>query len=106
MKEKVTITIESELLAVIEKNMIKANYSNKSKFLEYALNQMFFSLERRLKFFESLRDKKVRELGEFVRIVNDLQEKVDLIHKQKEATEQIIIKDNDKDALWQSTSTD
>lgn len=102
MKEKVTITIESELLAVIEKNMIKANYSNKSKFLEYVLNQMFYSPERRLKLFISLRDKKVRELGEFVRIVNDLEEKCELIRKEKEATEQIIEKDNEKDALWQT----
>lgn len=108
MKEKLTITIESELLAVIERNMVKANYSNKSKFVEYALNQLFFSPERRLKLFESLRDRKVRELGEMVRTVNYLQEKVDLINKQKEATEQTIIKENDKDALWagKDTSTD
>jgi len=101
MKEKLTITIESELLAVIEKNMIRASYNNKSKFVEFALDQLFYNPERRLKFFEGILAKKARELGELSRYTHELQEKVDQLHKEQECLE-IVQKENEKDALWQT----
>jgi len=99
MKEKVTITIESELLALIEKNMIKANYNNKSKFVEYALNQLFMDPRRRLALYENILAKKAREMGEFSRYVHELQDKVDQLQAKEECLE-ITTKDNNKDALW------
>jgi len=101
MKEKLTITIESELLAVIERNMAKANYSNKSRFVEFALNEMFFNIERRLAFFENLMQKKARELGELSRYVHDLQLKADQHRREQEILDIPPKEKTEKDALWQ-----
>jgi len=100
MKEKLTITIESELLNSIEKNMVKANYNNKSKFVEFALNQLFFDPAKRLKFFEELREKKVRDLRDMNSYVLELQQKLELYNQKKELVECEIQDKQDKDALW------
>lgn len=101
MKEKISLTIEVEILNKLDKEMAKHQFNNRSKFVEYVFRQVLLNRHEKLKLMERSRDNllsKFKALNEDILILQD-------IIKQEQKEEELLIVEpqerSEKDALWQ-----
>lgn len=69
MKERITLTIESDIVERIDKEMIRHQMRNKSKFIEFLLRNTLFNIKERLNILEKQRD---HQLARFKAINEDV----------------------------------
>lgn len=100
VKEKISASIDVDLLNKIDKEMTKHQYSNRSKFIEYILRQVLYNKHEKLKLMEKSRE---RILSQFKALNEDILTLQEIISQEKKAEEVVIIEKekSEKDAGWE-----
>jgi len=88
MKEKISLTIEIEILNKLEKEMSKHQFTNRSKFVEYLFRQVLYNKVERLKLMEKSRDILLSKFKHFNEDILTLQE---IINNERIAEESLIL---------------
>lgn len=101
MKERITLTLETDIVERIDKEMIRHQMRNKSKFIEFVLRQTLFNINERLKILEKQRDHQLarfKAMNEDVLIMQDAVEQYNkfnaAIVEKKEVIDDVEEKDH------------
>ena len=101
MKERITLSLEIDLLNVIDKEMIRHQINNKSKFIEFVLRQVLYSPEKKLQLLQKSWENAIARQIALSQEKNKLQEYCEARKAAEMKLNDEHTRENEKDALWQ-----
>lgn len=105
MKDKITVTLDAELLDTIDKEMNRHQMTNRSKFIAFILRQVLYNPRQKLRLLDKQREQalaRFKTLNEDYLVLSEKVEKLEIAKEQLAAAEQ---KDKEKDALWDTATS-
>lgn len=100
MKEKISLTIDIEILNKLDKEMGKHQYLNRSKFCEYIFRQVLLNKVEKLKLMEKSRD---NLLAKFKALNEDILTLQEIVENERRSENVLIVEPerSEKDAGWE-----